>query len=80
MASDAKRMITGILFVFRFHLVIASDGGFWVESGGSLQFGVARERLTYKFSIVPIGPLLSYSSGSVTVAFSYAESKAPGTR
>jgi hypothetical protein len=34
MASDAKRMITEtILFIFHFHLVIASDGGFWVESG-----------------------------------------------
>ena len=44
MASDTKRMITGtILFIFHFHLVIVSDGGFWVESGGSLQFGVARE-------------------------------------
>ncbi len=44
MASDAKRMITGtILFIFHVHLLIASDGGFWVESGGSLHFGVARE-------------------------------------
>src|SRR5271166_1586851 len=44
MPSDAKRMITGtILFIFHVHLLIASDGGFWVESGGSLHFGVARE-------------------------------------
>src|SRR5271157_2747290 len=39
-ASDAKRMITGtILSIFHFHLMIFSDGAFWVELGRSLQFG-----------------------------------------
>jgi hypothetical protein len=74
-ASDAKRMIKDtILFIYHFHLMILSDGGSLVESGGSFQFGVAREkRLTDMMNVVPLDQLLPYSSRCVTVAFAYGE-------
>ena len=50
--------------------MIVSDDGFWVESGGSLQYGVPREATN--MNVVPLDQLLPYSSRSVTVAFAYA--------
>ena len=50
--------------------MIVSDDGFWAESGGSLQYGVAREATN--MNVVPLDQLLPYSSRSVTVAFAYA--------
>ena len=50
--------------------MIVSGDGFWVESGGSLQFGVAREATNA--NVVPLIKLLPYFSRSVTVAFAYA--------
>jgi hypothetical protein len=51
-------------------LMIVSGDGFWVESGGSIQFGFAREATNA--NLVPLDQLLPYFSRSVTVAFAYA--------
>jgi hypothetical protein len=52
------------------NLMIVSGDGFWVESGGSIQFGVAREAT--KMYLVPLDQLLPYFLRSVTVRFAYA--------
>jgi hypothetical protein len=49
--------------------MIVSGNGFWVESGGSIQFGFARE--VTNVNLVPLDQLLPYFSRSVTVAFAY---------
>ena len=46
---------------------------FWVESGGSLQYGVAREATN--MNVVPLDQLLPYSSRRVSVAFAYADNR-----
>ena len=51
-------------------LMIVSGDGFWGESGGSIQFGFAREATNV--NLVPLDQLLPYFSRSVTVAFAYA--------
>jgi hypothetical protein len=50
--------------------MIVSGDVFWVESGGSIQFGAAREAAN--INVIPPDQLLPNFLRSVTVGFAYA--------
>ena len=61
-------VISTILSIYLpFNLMIVSGDVFWVESGGSIQFGVAREAAN--INVIPPDQLLPNFLRSVTVGF-----------
>ena len=68
--AEGDEGFTILSIYLTFNLMIVCGDGFWVESGGSIQFGFAREATNV--NLVPLDQLLPYFSRSVTVVFAYA--------